>query len=56
MDNEPDIFPIMDFYFKNCHNEKIAGYLSENLSILDVGKLNSLEQAEQFISQNVNVL
>lgn len=56
MDNEPDIFPIMDFYLKNCHNEKIAGYLSENLSILDVGKLNSLEQAEQFISQNVNVL
>ena len=53
MEKEPEKFPIMDFYLQNCMNEKIAGYVPENLRMLDVGKLNSLNTAEEFILQNV---
>ena len=55
MEKEPEKFPIMDFYLRNCMNEKIAGYVPENLRMLDVGKLNSLNTAEEFILQNVSM-
>ena len=45
----PERFPIMDFYLAECANHRIMGYEAKNLRLLDVGKLDSLEQAEQFI-------
>ena len=55
MEKEPEKFPIMDFYLQNCITQKIAGYVPENLRMLDVGKLNSLNTAEEFILQNVSM-
>jgi len=43
----PDRFPIMDFYLKACADHLIRGYEAADLRLLDVGKLDSLEQAEQ---------
>lgn len=43
----PDRFPIMDFYLKACADHLIRGYEATDLRLLDVGKLDSLEQAEQ---------
>ncbi|MHB9055003.1 MAG: nucleotidyltransferase family protein [Paludibacteraceae bacterium] len=50
MEKKPNKFPIMDFYLQNCCNERIVGYVPQNLSVLDVGKLNSLESAEDFVA------
>lgn len=46
----PDRFPIMDFYLAECANHRIMGYEAKDLRLLDVGKLDSLEQAELFIN------
>lgn len=50
MEKEPEKFPIIDFYLKNCSDEKIAGFIPENLKMLDVGKIDSLEKAEEFLT------
>ena len=47
----PDRFPIMDFYLKACGDHLIRGYEARDLRLLDVGKLDTLEQAEIFIKQ-----
>ena len=44
----PDRFPIMDFYLAACANHRIMGYEDKDLRLLDVGKLDTLDQAEQF--------
>ncbi len=49
MKSEEDIFPIMDFYLQNCRKEKICGYAPNDLQILDVGKVGSLENADKFL-------
>lgn len=49
MDNFPDKFSIIDFYLAICNKEKISYYIQEDLKLLDVGKIDSLEQAESFI-------
>ena len=48
MDRFPDRFGIIDFYLSVCHRSHIVGLLKENLQVLDVGKLDSLHDAEQF--------
>ncbi len=48
MDRFPDRFPIIDFYLSVCHRSRIVGLVKNDLKVLDVGKLDSLEQAEQF--------
>ena len=48
MEEEPEKFPIIDFYLNHCSNEKIIGFVPENLQILDVGKIDALEKAEEF--------
>ena len=48
MDRFPDRFPIMDFYLSTCHRARIYGCLKDDLQVLDVGKLDSLEAAERF--------
>ena len=47
----PYRFPIMDFYLKACGDHLIRGYEVHDLHLLDVGKLDTLEQAETFIKQ-----
>ena len=40
-------FPIMDFYLKTCAAEPIFGLEAPDLTLVDVGKFDSLPQAEQ---------
>ena len=47
----PDRFGIIDFYLKYCHQCAIIGLEQKDLRLLDVGKLDTLEQAESFIKQ-----
>lgn len=49
MDDCPPRFPIMDFYLKHCHRAPIRGVVKEDLRLLDVGKLDTLERANQFL-------
>lgn len=49
MDDEPDRFPIMDFYLKNCDKVRIEGYVKEDLRLMDVGKQETLCEAETFL-------
>lgn len=42
-------FPIMDFYLKACDRYPIYGYVFDSLQLIDVGKLDTLAQAEDFI-------
>ena len=51
MDRFPDRFSIIDFYLSVCHRSHIVGLMKDNLRLLDVGKLDTLEQAEQFLQQ-----
>ncbi|MBO4625165.1 MAG: nucleotidyltransferase family protein [Bacteroidales bacterium] len=41
-------FPIMDFYLQECNNHPIYGVVAEDLQLIDVGKMDSLAQAEEF--------
>lgn len=40
-------FPIMDFYLKTCAAEPVYGLEAPGLTLVDVGKFDSLPQAEQ---------
>ena len=51
MDRFPDRFSIIDFYLSVCHRSHIVGLVKDDLRLLDVGKLDTLEQAEQFLQQ-----
>ena len=50
MEDWPDRFPIMDFYLKVCADRVIRGFEAPHLQLLDVGKLDTLEQANEFIN------
>ena len=45
----PERFPIMDFYLKSCADHLIRGYEARDFRLLDVGKLDTLDKAENFI-------
>ncbi|MBQ9285514.1 MAG: nucleotidyltransferase family protein [Bacteroidaceae bacterium] len=47
----PDRFSIIDFYLRTCRQACIYGYLS-NFNLLDVGKLDSLLEAERFLQEH----
>lgn len=47
----PERFSIIDFYLKFCHQYAFIGHEQKDLRLLDVGKLDTLEQAETFIKQ-----
>ena len=49
MDEWPERFGIIDFYLKACAVSRISGYLQDDLHLLDVGKLDSLHEAEQLV-------
>lgn len=44
-------FPIMDFYLSVCDACRIYGVVAEDLHLVDVGKLDTLELAEREISR-----
>jgi NDP-sugar pyrophosphorylase family protein len=48
MDRFPDRFGIIDFYLSVCHRAHIVGLPKDGLQVLDVGKLDSLAEAERF--------
>lgn len=47
MDSWPRKFPIMDFYLKTCDRAAIRGVTQPCLRLIDVGKLDTLRQAEE---------
>lgn len=47
----PDEFGIIDFYLKVCDKVVIRGVEKQDLKILDIGKLDTLSEAEIFINQ-----
>ena len=49
MDRFPDRFSIIDFDLSVCHRSHIVGLVKDDLRLLDVGKLDTLEQAERFV-------
>lgn len=48
MDQFPDRFSIMDFYLSVCHRAHIVGLVKDDLKLMDVGKIETLDQAEKF--------
>ncbi len=44
----PERFGIIDFYLKVCEKEKIKCFVKDNLRLLDVGKIETLKEAEMF--------
>ena len=45
-------FPIMDFYLQTCKEARLGGYAKEDLQLIDIGKPETLAQAEDFIHRN----
>ncbi|MBO4671729.1 MAG: nucleotidyltransferase family protein [Bacteroidales bacterium] len=43
----PERFPIVDFYLRACAEHPIYGAVPESLTLIDVGKLDSLAEAER---------
>ena len=44
--SETPRFSVIDFYLDMCHLYNIYGVKAENLNLIDVGKMDTLEQAE----------
>lgn len=51
MADKPEKFSIITFYLSYCHKYKIKGHVAENLKLVDVGKLDSLQKAEEMVAQ-----
>ena len=49
MERFPHKFSIIDFYLSICHRSHIVGLPKDDLRVLDVGKLDSLQEAEKFV-------
>ena len=49
MTDFPDRFPVIDFYLSLCNRGKISCCIPSDLHLIDVGKLNSLEEAADFL-------
>ena len=51
MDSWPHKFSITDFYISMCNKLMFKGVEPDNLRIFDVGKIDSIDQAESFASK-----
>ena len=51
MERFPERFSIIDFYLSVCHRARIVGLPKNDLHVLDVGKLDTLAEAERFITK-----
>lgn len=49
METRPAKFPIIDFYLDICNKSKIKASVCNNLRLIDVGKLDSLNEAEVLV-------
>ena len=49
MTDYPTKFPIMDFYIGSCGKINIGGVVNDEQKMIDVGKLESLAQAEELV-------
>ena len=52
MDRFPERFSIIDFYLSVCHRSRIVGVVKADLDVLDVGKLDTLSEANTFIESH----
>ncbi len=52
MEQFPIKFPIIDFYLTNATSQIITGFIPTDYNMLDVGKLNVLDEAERFMTPN----
>ena len=50
MSEFPERFSIIDFYLRACETNHIKAFLKSDLRLMDVGKLDTLHEAEQFLS------
>lgn len=46
----PQRFPVIDFYLDNCSLYNIYGVVAETLNLIDVGKIDTLQQAEAMVA------
>lgn len=51
MDSYPDRFSIIDFYLDQCISADICGYVRHDLRLMDVGKQETLHEAEDFFKE-----
>ena len=51
MNDYPEKFPIMDFYIENAANFRIGAAVDNQLRLIDVGKLDTLKEAEERIKE-----
>lgn len=51
MDAFPDRFGVIDFYLSVCNQVPIIGHVESNLKLMDVGKQETLHEAEEFMRQ-----
>lgn len=49
MNDMPEKFGIMDFYLCHCADSRIHGYVKDDLLLMDVGKIDTLAQADDFV-------
>ena len=45
-------FSIIDFYLQTCQKAQLGGYVKEDLQLIDIGKMDTLTKAEEFINYN----
>ena len=51
MQEYPEKFGIMDFYIRECGKAQIVGHPQKNLMLMDVGKADTLSEAEAFLNK-----
>ena len=44
-------FPVVDFFLAACKEQAIYGYVPDGLEMVDVGKLDTLTLAEDFVQR-----
>lgn len=50
MESYPAKFSIIDFYLQHCATHCIRGYVQPDLRLMDVGKLDTLDKASDFLA------
>lgn len=50
MESFPDKFGIIDFYLQTCASHRIMGYAKPDMKLMDIGKLDTLSHADEFLS------
>lgn len=49
MNSFPDKFSIIDFYLSICDNNSVQAFMANENEMVDVGKLDALKEAEDFV-------